>query len=706
MRPSLMGTVAGSAIMIAIAVALPLRAQSTNQDKGPTTVVVNAKPPSVVHKIDRSVYDLKDNPQATTGSVSDVLNTLPSVNVDTNGNVSVRGTSVQIMVDGKPSAALKGANLASALQAMPANTVARIEVVTNPGAEFHSDAATVINIITKKSGTKAPTGGIIINAGNGDRGNLTLSGAAGGGKWSFNGSLSQREDLRLNRIAVDRVTSIPATHMVETSQFDVRVHVTALDGTASYAFSDTDTLSVNGNVTLRNRPRRDIDHIAFLDTAGRVIGDSTTFARGRQSFNVQSLNSTWKHTGPRDGETLTLQARHQDNENLRDYRYNEVFAVPLSADNLYRRLRTEREIVDDLNGDYILPLGKDIQFKTGFDIQYDRDQNYNLSTTTPATGGETVIPSLTNRYLIDQTLSAAYVDYQHPLGKWVIDGGLRVENMQTRLRQAREATAITTSDVQWSPSLYLSRDLTTKSKLKLSYSHRIDRPATEQLNPLEAPLDAQDVQIGNPYLRPGQTESFEVGYDYTTSPVNFSGTLYGRQLRDTIIQTTYYRNPGDTVLVTSYTNAGHGTMAGLDMSLELHPSAKLRYNMSSDIYHISQTVDVDGAALKQSLTTHHTKASVTLTPSAQDSLQIVAILNGKALVAAGTMTGFNLVNLTYTHKISPRLKMIVTGSDVLNTTHIDELIRTSQYRDHTLIKIPGQTVYIGIDYKLGAVRGG
>ena len=176
-----------------------------------TTVVVTAKTPPVVHKIDRSVYDLKNNPQATTGSVSDVLATLPSVTVDANGNVSVRGGSVQVLVDGKPSAALKGANLATALQTMPANRIAKIEVITNPGAEFHTDAATVINIITRPATGKAPTGTLIVNAGAQARYNAALSGEAGFGKWTFSGGLSQREDQRSNYINVDRITTTPAS---------------------------------------------------------------------------------------------------------------------------------------------------------------------------------------------------------------------------------------------------------------------------------------------------------------------------------------------------------------------------------------------------------------------------------------------------------------------------------------------------------------
>ena len=701
-----MGALAGSVSVLAV----PAMAQQTGTDKPTTTVVVQGKAPDVVHKIDRSVYDLKNNPQATTGSVSDVLATLPSVTVDANGNISVRGASVQVLVDGKPSAALKGANLATALQSMPANRIARIEVITNPGAEFHTDAATVINIVTKPVTGKAPTGTLIVNAGPQARGNATLSGEVGVGKWTFSGSVSQREDQRSNYIHVDRITTTPAgtllTHFAELNRLKVRVHFTQLDGGVVYAATDRDSLSLNGDITLRNRPRRDGDRITFFDPGGAIVGDTTTFGFGRQYFNIASLAGAWKHKGARDGELLTVQARHEEDENLRDYRYDEVIRVPASPDAFFRRAHGSREMTDDLSADYVLPLGPDRQFKTGVDWLSDRNDNSNLSTATnAATGVETVDPALTNRFLVDQVLSSAYADYQQPAGKWLVEGGLRVEALKTRLRAGRTAPALEVSNTQWAPSLFLSRPLSDAAKLHFSYSHRIDRPVPDQLNPLDFVIDAQDIQTGNPYLKPGQTESFEAGYDYTKKGVNLSGTLYARQLRDTITQYNYYRHPGDTVLITGYINAGSGDQDGVDLSLTLKPKGKVSYSLNTDLFTLSQTAPINGVTLRQSIGSHITKATLTWAPTTADSLQFQALLNGKTLSAQGQISGQNMLNLNYSRKLSPRLKLVATATDTLNSVRINLLIHTDQFRDHTIIRIPGQVVYVGFSYKLGALEG-
>jgi len=697
----------------ASALALPAMADDKPQPSDTQTVVVQGQAPGVVHRIDRSVYDMKDNPRAATGSVSDVLSTLPSVSVDANGNVSVRGGSVQVMVDGKPSAALKGANLATALQSMPANSIARIEVITNPGAEFRTDAGTVINIITKKATGRGATGTLSVNGGPAARYNATLAGEATRGKWTFSGSVTQREDQRSNYITVDRITTDGSqglsggllSHFEQSSRVKVRIHFTALDGGITYAAGDNDSLSVAGNVTVRNRPRNDSDGYVFLDPARAVTGAYVNHARGRQYFNVASLNGTWKHKGKRDGETFTVQLRHEEDENLRDYRYDRVITVPVSPDYLYRRAHGSRELTDDLDADYVLPLGTDRQFKAGASIDYHRVSNSNLATTTDAFGVETVDTVQSNRFLVDQRLAAVYADYQQPLGKWVVEGGLRVEAMQTRLRTGHAEPAIMIDDTQWAPSLYLSRALTEAQKLRFGYSHRIDRPDADALNPLEFALDAEDVQIGNPYLKPGQTDSFEAGYDYAAKGVNVSGSVYGRRLYDTVINYFYYRHPGDTILVTSYTNAGHGHSEGVDLSLTWKPKGKLSYALNTNIFNLSQTTPVNGTMVERSLTGHNTKATLTWTPRPADSLQVQALFNGNTLSAQGVTSGAQMLNLNYSHKMSARMKLVATASDVLNSVHIDQLIRTDTFRDRTRIVIPGQVVYVGLTYRMGAVDG-
>lgn len=704
----LMALIAGQALAQSSAAPEQPQAAPTSQgDKDTTTIVVNGKAPTVVHKIDRTVYDLKDNPQATTGSVSDVLGTLPAVTVDNSGNVSVRGGSVQIVVDGKPSPALKGNNLAQALQSMPADSVARIEVITNPGPEFRTDATAVINIITKKTGSQAPTGGIVITLGESARVKTTLSGSFGVGKWTFNGGLSLRTDSQSNSAHVDRISrnadgSI-ATHMVQDASNQTHFHGSKFDLGATYAAGDNDTLSLAANVSVRPRTQTKDDQTVFLDPrTGAVTSDTDTNSHSSNHYNSGSLTGNWRHKGKRDGETFTVQAMHEEDEFSQTVPYAVTYLVPESAATTYWQILTQRKLTDDLSGDYVLPLGTDTQLKAGFDFESTRTATYSAAYDIDTESGARTPRGTGNGYfLLDQTLSAAYIDYQHPLGKWIAEGGLRVENMLTRSRYDRSEPYTATSDVQWSPSFHLSRDLTAKSKLKFSYSHRIDRPSDDQLFGLEQILDAQDIYTGNPYLKPAQTESFETGYTYTTRPVSFSGTLYLRQTRNSIVSYNYYRNPGDTVLITSVENAGRGNGDGLDMSLDLHLWPKVDISLSSNIFHIDQTAPVDGTNVRQSLNTAQNKLTLGFNPTKADNLQLQYIDDGKELEANGWGESPPFINLSYSHKFSPKLKLVVTDVDATNAMGWHQYIETSQYRDNTVFRQRGRIFYIGLDYKLG-----
>ncbi|WP_162149141.1 outer membrane beta-barrel family protein [Asticcacaulis benevestitus] len=674
------------------------------------TVVVTGKTPPVVHKIDRSVYDLKDSAQAQTGSVGDVLNTLPSVSVSPDGSLNVRGTgSVQVLVDGKPSASYRGANLANTLQSASANGIAKVEVITNPGAEFRTNASIIINLVTKKSSGQAPAGDLVVNVGEGGRSNGSLSGSGGIGRWTFSAGLNWRHDHRMSIARTDRLVTQDdggfGSHMNEvyriSSPFDIRVY----DAGMGYAISDTDTFNLNGQVATRTRPRTTEDRIQFLDAAGKMITDSVTHGDGPQHFNSRSLTATYKHKGSHDGETLTVQARHEEDDNLQDFRFVEADTLPLLMARDYRRSRVEHPRINELSIDYIRPLGTDRQFKAGMEFEVDREaaSTYSAEIDTNA-GAEIVDPSQTNAFWSQQTLSAAYADYQMPLGKWTVEGGLRLESLQTQLRSTPTSPLFSTRDTEWSPSFFFSRTLSEKSKIHVSYSHRIDRPKPNQLDPTPQNLDAQDVYIGNPGLKPQQTESIEAGYDYTTKQFSFTGAIYSRQTHNSIVDYAYYRDPEDTVLVSSYENADHGAADGVSMSFDLKPKGMFRYNVSTDLYYNELEASVAGILTRHSGVSHNIKASVTFVPSRADTFQANLQLRGKALTALGSYSGVAGLDLSYSRKISPRLKLVVTAQDVLKGAHYYHRNDTPQYYDHTYAQFPSRILFVGLAYKLGAVR--
>ncbi len=682
-----------------------------NESSAPPTVVVTGKTPPVVHKIDRSIYNVKNSPQAETGTLSDILNTLPSVNVTSDGAVTVRGGSVQILVDGKPSAALQGASLATALRSMPANTIDRIEVITNPGAEFRADAAAVINIITRKRRGSKLAGDLIVNAGPALRANATLSGSVGIGKWTFNGSLSDRQDAHKSEMTADRrgldpsngsVISRMLQHQIDSGRSRFR----SLDASATYVADDRDSFGINAHLMDFRGTQKIKSTMIFVDSAGNPITDTISEFSVPFAFKNHALTGTWKHQGKHDGETFTLVARHDNTDTFSDQHFLDRQRLPPVSSQTYRRRNSGSVRADELSGDYVLPLAQDTQFKAGFDIENDRNQSDYLGTNIDAVSGtETIDPAFTSLFISDRTLSAAYVDYQQPVGKWLIEGGLRVENLTTRLGASRGALAPVASDLEWSPSLFFSRELTTHQKLRFTYSRRIDRPDASLLNPAPQQHAAVDVFVGNPSLRPARTDSFEAGYDYTTQPVTFGGTAYVRRTHNAITQYSYYGGPGDTVLVSSFENAGAGSRAGLDMSLDLRPSPRMAYSLSTDIYRDALTAPINGVPLRRSIVSHLTKATITLTPTTPDMFQVMYTVSGPGLLADGQVSSSSTLDLSYTHTLSKRLKFVVTANNVLTTARLGEIQDTPRLHNDVRSRPREDMIYVGLACKLGAVEG-
>lgn len=672
-----------------------------------TTVVVTGKTPAVVHRVDRTIYNLKDNPQAQNGNLGNFLNTLPSVVVNPNGTVTVRGGSVQILIDGKPSTALKGGqSLIVALQSFPANTIDRIEVITNPGAEFRTDETAIINIVTKKSRGYKTEDEFFVNGGPVGRYNATLSGSVTVGKWTLNGVFStlhgwHNSTDRADRLIFAALDGPVARQMKEDQSHVVHFTTTSLDSGVTYAAENGDTLNVTGHLSGARSRQWHTDAVAFMDTLNAPLSETITDASGTFHLDMNVLSGIWTHRGHRDGETFTLTTRHEEHQSHQDLFFMETQDLPPSLAQRFRRDHADRDLEDEVSGDYIRPVGADTLLKAGFDWESDRSQFNDLGTDIdPTTGNSAPDPVFTGRFLSNQTLSAIYGAYQRPFGAWVVEGGLRLENLTTDLAPS-SGEPLRQSDLEWSPSLFISRDMTAHSKLKFTYSRRVNRPDAGQLNASPQRIDTQDTVVGNPRLRPALTDSLEAGYTYGSKTVTFEGTLYARQTRNLITSYSYYGEPTDTVLTTSWENAGRGSRVGIDMSLDLHPTPKIGYSLGSDVYYTSENAPVDGRPLPQSLVSHVSKAIVTLNPTSRDELQFTTILNGRDLIAQGRTSSAAVFNLTYSHKLAPRLKVVVSANDAFKSARFSTTLRTRQFREYDRSAPEGQAIFVGLDYKFG-----
>ncbi|MFI4973747.1 MAG: TonB-dependent receptor domain-containing protein [Caulobacterales bacterium] len=702
--------------LLALAAATGARSQS-DPTKRPAAgsvapvgeVVVQARTPQTQTLIDRKVYTVSGDLTTTTGTAADVLNNVPSVAVDADGNVTLRGDAdVTILVDGKPSAQFSGATRGLSLLQFPASDIDRIEVLTNPPAQFKAEGSGgVINIITRKTRKPGLSGAGQLSFGAHARSVFALSADYNRGRLKLSGAVGLRQDVKerlttSNRSAVDPTSSLLVLSNERIDEHFRRL-IPLVKGGFDYALSDRQSFGASFSHRELTGARFFDQHDASATPAGIPTSISDRHSNGHE-WSVdgsQELHFEQKLTRP--GETLSLALQRSVTRERERYAYSNTFTLPAAAPS-FDDLHLSLDLVKtELSVDYVLPLRKDQELKLGYDLEDDHNAFDNVGDNIdPVTGQPTVNPNVTNHFRYRQQVNAAYGQYQTPLGPWRLQAGLRVE-----------ATAVSTLQVTGNvpggrsyfgayPSLSLERDLGDAAKLLASVSRRITRPDPEALNPFADHQDTHNLRAGNPDLIPEDTWSFELGYNANAKALTYGATAYYRIDRDAVTDVT---RPvaADVVLVTK-TNLPVSRSAGLEFSANGKLTRELSYNLSGEAFYTQIDATALGVAGLKSTTGVNLKASLDYRPTSADAAQIAFTRSDRRLTPQGQISAIDLVNLGYRHQFRPDLALVFTLTDLLDGQRFRRLVVTPVLTDDYLRHQIGRVAYLGVVYTFGGPK--
>ena len=686
----------------------PPAGQAQAGEDSPTVTITGTKPP-VQHKADRDVYDVKNDPQAQSGAAADVLNNVPSVSVDPQGNVALRGNSnVQVYVNGKPSAEMQGDNRAASLQSMSAGDIDSVEVITNPSAQFGADTGGgIINIVMKRNRRPGGSANIRANIGNDGRYNSQFSGNYTKGPMTLSFGANVRHEIRdsVTDSLLDRLTAPPGS-TAKTTQHSTssgEQNSTGFNVGVDYNLSDYDTISARGNYTSASRDGSGNTHSQGFDSNSVALSDYNRETVLREPRINSSAQLEFDHRGKADGEDFKVQYRHSESTSDSNNSLTNTYVLPVQPALANRVERFSETVINDISGDYVRPLSSDRALGLGWDVQGTKSDFNNQQTLQDLVGApEHPDPVYSNRFKVDQTLTAAYVTYQTPLGKkWQLLAGLRVEDMQQTLHQVTTGDKINTSQITWSPSLHFTYPLTESTKLRASYSHKINRPQAQALNPFLVYRDPLNVSSGNPFLKPQQIDSFEFGYLAS----KFTANLYYNQSQDTIASTTSIL-PGN-VLLTTRENAGRSRSAGGEYTINSKINDKLSYSLSLNVFYQElESIDRNShLPVKNTGVSYTNNGSLTYSPTKADQFQLRGIFVGPQLDSQGSRSGFTMVNLSYSHTLTPKLKLLVIGNDLLNSQKFHSETTNSLVHTVSDTESPGQIIFVGLSYTLGNAPG-
>ena len=660
-------------------------------------VTVTGQPQQYRSSIDRKSYSVTNDLQAATGSIADALRNVPSVEVDVQGNVSLRGDqSVTILIDGRPSGMFEGEGRGDALLQMPADQIDRVEVMTNPSAAFKPEGSGgVINLITRRSRKPGTTGSVRANVGTDGSYSGGVSGAYNSEKLTVSG------DVGLRHSESESGSESRRERLVGDAWVESR--------TASSGKTDRDgrnaRASVEYNLDSRTQLMGEVRHrgMAFSSNATEAReGEDGAYRRdGEQGFERSGteLSTGYRRSFSGTDHELVVDLSREWSQGERTARFARTDQVPAAPDEFEDiRNRTDRTQTQ-FKAEYARPLRGDVKLRLGYEFELDENDYDNRGARGPTADLTVLDPALTNRFLYDQQIHSLFGTYERPFGDLTVQAGLRLEQVDIDIDQVTSGLTRSNDYFRAHPSLHLGYELDETQTLRASYSHRVRRVRPEDLNPYRIYLDPFNYREGNPLLEPEETHSLEAGYEHRKGQTFYNATVFYRQSENGV--TDVVRDLGDGVLLTTKENLGEGRSGGLELVANGRLTPKLTYNASTTLAWREIDASRLGFADGRSGWSLGGRGSLNWQPTGKDFFQASATVMGKRLQAQGYSEPAGMLNLGYRRKVNERLSFVATGQDVLDTFRQRSVIDTPILRETTERRMHGRTFMAGFTYALG-----
>ena len=669
-------------------------------------VSVTAQRSTFVNSIDRKTFNVGQDIMSKTGSVSELLQNVPSVQVDIDGNISLRGSAnVMFLINGKPSA-LMGANRAAVLEQMPANSIEKIEIITNPSAKYKPDGTSgIINIVLKKEKNLGLNGLVSMNAGNDNRYNGNFSINYNPGKLNIFGSYSIRQDERLRytddyrKHFINGTDTINYTHVI--SHDHSRPLSNIVKAGADYKINIHNTIGITGSYNYRSFMRQANNANLWQST------DFTTtkeYDRSRLDPEFEKdleLNAGYVHSFTKEGHELTVDYTTSVSDEQEDNHYTNKFRIPVTPPTFDNTLIKQGDNESQFSVEYVNPISEKIKFETGY-IFESRNSDMDFFGEFKDPDSEIWIKDIvkTNHFIYKENIHVLYGTYGQEIGKFGFLGGLRIEQAFLDANQVTTDSIIKNSYFRIYPSLHLSYKLTDLHELQMNYSHRIRRPEGDEMNPFPEWADPYNLRIGNPRLKPADVHSVEFGYQYKKKSTTFLPTIYYRYTYNGMTDITRYIN--DTVKLTTRENLTKSSSAGLELVLSTAFGQFATLNLGTNIFY--NTIDASslGYSKDKSIISWSANLSTGLNLSKSTVLQITSNYVAESLTPQGKQLPSFVLNTGFKQELLKRkITMIVTVSDVFNSLRNSTIIDTQVLYEKTVRRRSARIIYAGFTYTFG-----
>jgi outer membrane receptor protein involved in Fe transport len=554
-------------------------------------VTVQAEKSSMELSLDKKIFNVGKDLANAGGTAVDILTNVPSVAVDVEGNVSLRGSgNVRILIDGKPSGlvSIKGA---SGLAQLQGSMIDRVEIITNPSARYEAEGmGGVINIVLKKERKEGFNGSFDIITGH----PTNFGGAANVNyrrknlNFFINYTMSYRNTPGKNFVYQELFRNDSTFIMERDMKSNLKGMANSARGGIDYYFNAKNVLT--GAYTWRTSKGKRFSTLNYRDYLSS-LDNMTSYSYRTQDETETEPNSeyalTYKKTFNRKGQEFTADVRYLDNWEDSDQYYRENVYKPDGSPSgipplLQRAVNYETEKQLLFQVDYIHPFGKDGKIEAGArSSSRDMTNDYTV-TQQNSDGGWITLPGLTNDFLYEENINAAYGMIGNKTGKFSYQGGVRAEwtGVTTTLKQTNEVND--RKYANFFPSVHVTYDFAKQNAFQLSYSRRVRRPQYNDLTPFATYSDNRNYWSGNPDLNPEFTNAFELGHIKYMSKGSLTSSVYYRHTNGKI--TSIRRVQDDGSSYTRPENLGTEDAYGAEFTSSFTPYQWWKLDASANFF--------------------------------------------------------------------------------------------------------------------------
>lgn len=520
---------------------ITLRLKSSTSRLKEVTIV--ADEPEYVNSIDKKVYNVEKNLVSTGGTVTDVLQNIPSVSVDIDGKVALRGSeNVTILIDGKPSGML-GNDRRAVLQQIPASAIDQIEVITNPSAKYDAEGmAGIINIKTKKDKFQGTNGSVAAGVGTNEKYNISLSGNDRTSKRNIFANYGFRHENRFNYGDGEQFNYLPGQEeysWVTNNNSDNTSETKNGKAGVDFFLSPQNTLGISGGFSVRTEDRPEFVQYDFYDKNGAAY-DSLPHPPFFKQNNSDEYNKNfdanidYKHLWVKNkGEFSSSVSYSNNNRNEDGFFGNSLFDFNGTPYQISINRGKFQTLV--AQADLSWPFKKVGKLESGVKStlrQVENDQSVSFYQNNSGIYLED--PLFSDQFSYDEQVVAAYSMFSGKWKKFEYNAGLRAEQTLVSVYSRQANETFDNDYLKLFPSVFVKYNLESKQEVQLSYSRRINRPDSRQLNPFTDYSDSLSIRRGNPYLQPELINSYELSYAKTWEGGSFTSSIYHRHTDDLI----------------------------------------------------------------------------------------------------------------------------------------------------------------------------